>query len=221
MLVRRLAFIALLTTTLAAFGQTTRYISDDIPITLRSGPSLQNKILRNLSAGDKVEVLDADSDSGYSHVRVASDGTEGWLLTRYLQPQPVARYRLAAMQKSLGDAQSQVKDLQAQVSTLSDQLAQTRSQLEKTTSENRNVTSKLQDIRSASANALQLRDQNESLKQRMADAEQRLNRITMENTELQSENRQQWFIVGAGVLFGGILIGLIAPHMKRKRRSSW
>ncbi len=221
MLLRRLAFIALLTTTLAAFGQTTEYITDDVPITLRSGPSLQNKILRNLSAGDKVEVLSADSDSGYSRVRVSSDGTEGWLLTRYLQAQPVARDRLAAMQKSLGDAQSQVKDLQAQVSSLSDQLAQTRSQLEKTTSENRDVTTKLQDIRSVSSNALQLRDENESLKQRMADAEQRLNRVTMENTELQSENRQQWFIVGAGVLFGGILIGLVAPHMKRKRRSSW
>jgi SH3 domain protein len=55
----------------------------------------------------------------------------------------------------------------------------------------------------------------------MADSEQQINRLTMEKRELESENRQEWFIVGAAVLFGGILIGLVAPHTKRKRRSSW
>lgn len=222
MLVRRLSIIVLLLTSLTAVGQTLRYISDDIPITLRSGPSLQNKILRNLSAGDQVEVLDADTDNGYSHVRVVGDdGTEGWLLTRYLLTQPIARDRLAAVQKALVDAQGRVKDLEAQVASLTSELEQTRDQLQETASKNHDVTSQLQDIRSVSANAIQLRDQNESLKRNVADSEQRINRLSMENRELQSENRQQWFIVGAGVLLGGILIGLIAPHTKRKRRSSW
>ncbi|HEX5418916.1 MAG TPA: TIGR04211 family SH3 domain-containing protein [Gammaproteobacteria bacterium] len=221
MLLRRLVFTALICMPLAALCQTKDYVSDDIPITLRSGPSLQNKIVRMLSAGDEVEVLSADKDSGWSQVRLPSDGTEGWLLTRYLTAQPIARDLLAAANKSVADAQSQVKDLKAQVATLTDRLAQAQQQLDTTASKNHDISSQLQDIRTASANAIQLRDQNENLKQRMADSEQSINRLTMEKRELESENRQQWFIVGAAVLFGGILIGLIAPHTKRKRRSSW
>jgi SH3 domain protein len=220
MLLRRLAFVGLLFVSLAAAGQT-RYISDDIPITLRSGPSLQNKILRNLSAGARVEVLETDEDSGYARVRVVGDGTEGWVLTRYLTPQPIARDRLAAAQKNLDEAQARVKELEAQVTSLTDELDTTRDRLEKTVSTNRDVTGELQDIRSAAANAIQLRDQNETLKKRVAESEQRVDRLTMQNTELASQSRQQWFIVGAGVLFGGIVIGLIAPHLKRKRRSTW
>jgi SH3 domain protein len=107
------------------------------------------------------------------------------------------------------------------VASLTADLEQARGQLEETTSKNADVTRELQDIRGVSANALQIRDQNESLKQHVTETEQRLDRLSMENTELQSENRQQWFVAGAGVLFGGILIGLVAPHLKRKRRSSW
>lgn len=220
MLLRRLAFVGLLFVSLAAAGQT-RYVTDDIPITLRSGPSLQNKILRNLSAGTRLEVLETDEDSGYAHVRVASDGTEGWVLSRYLLPQPIARDRLAAAQKSLGEAQARITELEAQVESLTGELTTTRDRLDQTVSTNRDVTGELQDIRSAAANAIQLRDQNETLKKRVAESEQRVDRLTMQNTELASQSRQQWFIVGAGVLFGGIVIGLIAPHLKRKRRSTW
>ena len=43
----------------------------------------------------------------------------------------------------------------------------------------------------------------------------------MENAALGGRSSQNWFIVGAGVLFGGIVIGLIAPSLRRKRRSDW
>jgi SH3 domain protein len=38
---------------------------------------------------------------------------------------------------------------------------------------------------------------------------------------LSGRNNQSWFLVGAGVLFGGVVIGLIAPSLRRKRRSDW
>lgn len=219
-MLQRLVFVCLLLTALTAAGQT-RYISDDIPITLRTGPSLDNRIVRNLSAGVRVEALESDEESGYSRVRVANDGTEGWVLTRYLSPEPIARERLAAAQRELASARSRVAELEAQVASITQDLAQTREQLDTMASANKDVSSELQDIRTASANAVALRDQNETLRQRLAEADQRINRLTMDNTELASDSRQSWFMVGAGVLFGGILLGLVAPSLKRKRRSSW
>jgi SH3 domain protein len=217
---QRLAFACLLLTTLPAFGQT-RYIADDIPVTLRTGPSLDNRIVRNLSSGVRVDALEQNEDAGYTRVRVVSDGTEGWILTRYLSAQPIARDRLAASERELGAARARVQALEAQVAALTEDLASTRRQLESSASANTAVTNELRDIRSASSSAIALRDQNEDLRGRLAEADQRISRLTMENTELQSDSRQNWFMVGAGVLFAGILVGLIAPSFKRKRRSDW
>jgi SH3 domain protein len=214
------AFICLTLISVTAFGQA-RYISDDIPITLRTGPSLENRIIRNLSAGVRVEVLEADEANGYTRIRVADDGTEGWLLTRYLQAQPVARDRLGAAERNLEAARARVRELETQVAELSEDLARTRAELEDVTTSSKDTAKELQDIRTASANAIALRDQNEQLRQRVAEADQRINRLVMENTELASDGRQSWFLVGAAVLFAGILVGLIAPSLRRKKRSSW
>jgi SH3 domain protein len=83
------------------------------------------------------------------------------------------------------------------------------------------VSSELAEIRTASANVVEIRDQNESLRQRLNDREQDVDRLTIENSALARRSNQNWFIVGAGVLFGGVVIGLIAPSVRRKRRSDW
>lgn len=220
MTLQRLAFVCLLFTSMAALGQT-RYVSDDIPVTLRTGPSLENRIVRNLSAGARVELLEQNEDAGYSRIRVAGDGTEGWILSRYLSPQPIARERLAAAERDLGSARERVRELEAEVDALSEELGLVRGELETAKSANSEVTRELRDIRDASANAIALREQNEELRRRVAASDQQISRLSMENRELQSDGRQGWFMVGAGVLFGGILIGLIAPSFKRKRRSDW
>jgi SH3 domain protein len=219
MTLQRLAFAYLLFTSSTAFGQA-RYVADDIPVTLRTGPSLQNRIVRNLGAGVRVEALEENEDAGYTRVRVLGDGTEGWILTRYLTAQPIARERLGAAERDLGVARARVEELENQLAAVSQDLAATGEQLAAVESTNNQVESELQDIRSASANAIALRNQNDELRARLAENEQRINRLTMENTELKSDGRQSWFMAGAGVLFGGILIGLVAPSFKRKRRRS-
>jgi len=217
-MLRSAALVCVFLFSAAAFGQT-RYVSDNIPVMLRTGPSLEYRIIRRLSAGARVEVLREEND--FTQVRVASDGTEGWLETHFLQAEPIARERLAAAERNLTAARERVQELEAQVAALTEELARTRNELETTKSTNREISLELQDIRNASANVLALRDQNEQLRKRVAEAEERVNRLTMENTELASDARQSWFLIGAGVLFGGILIGLIAPNFKRRRRSSW
>jgi SH3 domain protein len=40
--------------------------------------------------------------------------------------------------------------------------------------------------------------------------------------ELKNSAVQRWFLIGAGVLLGGIVLGLILPHLRmRKRKDSW
>jgi SH3 domain protein len=59
------------------------------------------------------------------------------------------------------------------------------------------------------------------LQRRVAELESAADAANREIDELRRREQQNWFIIGAAVLFGGIVIGLVAPTLRRKRRSSW
>jgi SH3 domain protein len=212
--------VACLLLAAAAHGQT-RYITDRTIVELRRGPSIEFLILRNLEAGEAVEILEEDGDSGYSRVRVVDQGTEGWILTRFLSAEPIARDRLATAERNLTAARSRGADLERQVQALSGQLGSTQSELQETRSTSGQVSQELADIRTAAANVIEIRDQNETLRQRLVQRDREVEELTAENRVLAGRNNQNWFLVGAGVLLGGIVLGLIAPSLRRKRRSDW
>ena len=207
---------------LAAAAQAqTRYVSDKLGVELRRGPSTEYLILRNVEAGTALEVLEQDKAAGYSRVRIADQGTEGWILTRFLSDEPVARERLAAAERNLATARTKMGDLERQVADLSAELKTTRSDLDETRTTHGEVSKELADLRSAAANVVEIRDQNEGMKQRLAQREEELRRLTADNEQLRARDRQSWFLVGGGVLLAGIVMGLVAPSLRRKRRSNW
>jgi len=212
--------IALLWLAASAVQAQTRYVSDSLVITVRSGPSTQNSIARNLTSGDRVVVIEELVDEGYSLVTL-EDGEQGWVLSRYLQDEPTAEQRLATTTRALAESERSASNIAAISTELESELIATRQALEQAESNAAAVTSELADIRSASAAALETRAQNSRLQNRVSSLTAELDLAEMEIRELRSRNRQSWFIVGAGVLFGGIVIGLVAPSLRRKRRSSW
>ena len=198
----------------------TRYVSDELVITLRTGPSTQNAITRNLTSGTRVQVLQELADDNYSRVRL-DDGTEGWVLTQYLQADETGDQLFAAAARERDSAVAEAAQLRDQVQALEADLAETRQSLEQASTRGEQLNAELGDIRSASASALETRDQNEGLRRRVAELTAAADLDEAEIRELRSRNRQSWFVIGAAVLFGGIVIGLVAPSLRRKRRSSW
>jgi len=213
-------WFCLLLASRAASGET-RYISDKLGVELRRGPSTEFLILRNLDSGLAVEVLEQDPANGYSKIRVGDQGTEGYILTRFLSAEPAAKDKLAAAEKGLAAARARISDLEQQVGTLTQQLGTTRASLEETRTSQGQVSKELADIRTAAANVVEIRDQNESMRQRLAAREREVQELTTAGRALASRSSQNWFIVGAGVLLGGVVIGLVAPSLRRKRRSNW
>jgi SH3 domain protein len=218
MRVRLVAMICLLCAS-AAHGQT-RYISDRLSVELRRGPSNEYLIIRNLEAGTAVEVLE-QNDDGYSRVRLGDQGAEGWVLTRFLSTETSARDRLAVAERSLGNSRGRVSELEQQVAALTSELGDTKTELERTRASHGDVSQELTSIKTAAANVVEIRDQNESLRQKLTERERQVEQLTAANATLAGRNNQNWFIVGAGVLLGGIVIGLVAPSLRRKRRSDW
>jgi SH3 domain protein len=215
-----LALCSLCLNAVSAAAQT-RYVSDELVITFRTGPGSQFAITRNLTSGARVEVLEAQSDpEGFSRVRL-QDGTEGWVLTRYLQSEPTATQQLTAAKRSLEEAsqradqlEQRVKDLEAELGTKSQALAESETKVG-------DLNSDLADIRSKSASAIETSEENAELKKRLAELSSASDATRMELDQLRRRERQNWFIIGAAVLFGGVVIGLVAPSLRPKRRSSW
>lgn len=198
----------------------TRYVSDELVITFRTGPSSQNAITRNLTSGDRVQVLETLEDEGYSRVRL-DDGAEGWVLTRYLQDGPTAELQLAASARELSETRAENVSLSERVDALERELAEARQSLGETQSRAANLEAEVTDIRDASASTLEIRDQNENLRRRVTQLTNDAEVLSLEISELESRERQNWFVVGAAVLLGGIVIGLVAPSLRTRRKSSW
>lgn len=218
-MIRCALFLSLVFLLLAATAEAqTRYVSDELVITFRTGPSAQNAIRRNLTSGDRVEVLEQQGD--WAHVRLAN-GDDGWVLSRYLQAEPTAALELAAATRDLANARSRVEELEQTTESLTTELQSTRAELEQLRAASAGLEADLADIQSVSANALSLRDENEELRRRVSQLTTEANVAELEITELRSRERQNWFIIGAAVLFGGVVIGLIAPSLRPRRRSSW
>jgi SH3 domain protein len=199
----------------------TRYVTDRTIVELRRGPSTEYLILRNLEAGERVEVLEVNEEQGYSRVRVADQGTEGWILTRFLMGEPIARERLAVAERNLATARERVGTLEAENRELARDLATVRTELEQAQANHGTASRELADIRTAAANVVDIRDQNTRLQQRLVQRDQEVERLTADNTRLAGRNSQNWFVVGAGVLLAGIVVGLVAPTLRRKKRSDW
>ncbi len=218
-MIARLLGIALALATAMATGQTL-YVSDQLVITVRTGSSTENAILANLVSGDAVEVLQADPESGYTRIRTES-GTEGWVVTRYLVEIPISQDRLVIAERDLAEAQVRIATLERSVATSTEELGVTSRRLEEAETANATLTMDFSDLRDASENVLNIRDQNESLRRRLNERNEEVELLKIENDQLRSGSTRDWFFAGGGVLLAGVLVGLVAPRLRRRRRSRW
>lgn len=218
MTVRILALCILALAASAAEAQT-RYVSDRLEVTLRTGTSTQHSIVRMLPSGARVQVLETDAASGYSRVR--SGEVEGWVLTRYLMDQPAAREQLETATKRAETLTARVAELTEQVRQLSAERDALDAERGGLGSEAEELRAELERVRRVSASALELDKANRELRTRLAAVEQASDGLRSEVSELKRNTQRDWFVAGAGVLALGLVLGLVIPRLRLSRRSRW
>jgi SH3 domain protein len=196
------------------------WVSDQFEITLRTGPSTSNAIARMIGSGTQLESLETDAESGYSRVRT-SGGTEGWVLTRYLMGEPPAREQLIRLSGQLTNANAEGSSMSSQLSSIETEYRAATQRIAALESERDQLNSELAEIKRTAASVLAIDAQNEDLRQQLADSQIEVSVLEEENETLSSQSNRFWFISGALVLFGGIILGLILPRMKFQRRSGY
>ncbi|HKK14083.1 MAG TPA: TIGR04211 family SH3 domain-containing protein [Gammaproteobacteria bacterium] len=198
----------------------TRYVSDQLEITLRTGTSTSHSIVKMLKSGTPLQVLQTDPNTGYTQVRTP-DGTEGWVLSRFLMDSPAARDQLAAAQKKVAELNLQDRKATNAYNELKSRNQDLTDQVNKLKEKNGQIAQQLSEIRRTASNALAIDSENKELKSKLLSLQRDLQSVRQENESLKDRTARDWFMVGAGVVILGIVIGLILPRIRVRKRSSW
>ncbi len=207
--------IALLLINTVASAQSFVYITDQVDIPMRSEKTFSDNIVRSLSSGSKLEILQATED-GWTQVKF--ENSTGWIISRYLSNNPPARAQLEKLRQSYNANKllitklAERKDaLESEVKTLKEKNTKLSIQTNKSKSEKEHIEQVYKD-------ALKLEHLNEKITTENLQLKTEIQLLKNNNTATEESSSRNWFITGSFVLFFGILIGFIFPNFVNRRR---
>lgn len=206
--------LCLLTAT-STWAAPTRYVSDELQITLRSGPTNNHRILKMVDAGVPLEVLE-EAEDGWARVRMR-EGTEGWVLARYLSNTPAARDRLATATTKLEKAQQELAQLKQAMSSGNQQLSGAQAKIAELSTANERMKQQLDDA----SRGLTLANENRNLKKQIVDLQREIEFLQNEAARLGDRSQRDWFVTGSLVVFAGFITGIIVTRIRWRKKSSW
>lgn len=198
------------------------YIDDTLLVPIRSGESTSYRIVhKGISSGTKVEILEHNKESGYSKI-LTPGGIEGYLPTRYLVSEPIAKIKLEQANKSLNSLkqdheklQLAFNELKSEHQSLSKNYKETEQSLDKNVQE-------LSHIRSVSENALNLDQRNRELREDNEKLRNELELLQTDNSRLKDKTESNMMLAGGGLVLLGVILALLVPMIKpSKKNDSW
>jgi SH3 domain protein len=199
----------------------TAYITDQLKITLRSGESTTHKVVRMLPSGTAVKILERNSDTNYTKVRL-SDGTTGFVLTRMLLSERPARERLTEAEQQLVVLRQEPGKLSSQLANLQEEHSVLQQEFSAIKDENGNLQQELSRLSKVARDPLRIAQERDDAVVRSQKLADELGILKLKNQRLTDKTEQNWFLIGAGVVIAGIILGLLLPHMRvKKNRSEW
>lgn len=211
---------ALLFTAAGVAAQGTQYIRDELYVPLRSGQGTQYRILNTVRSGAALTVLETNADSGWSRVRTRS-GQEGWIENQYLTPQPIAAQRLKQAEAELDRLRTANSELQEQLQALNEAHEASSNEMSRLDREHREVMTELEQLQEISANTVKIDRDNKELLQTNEMLRNQLEVLQTDNQRLRDSSENEAFLNGAIAVVIGVMIALVVPRLRPKKRSEW
>ncbi|MDY6947850.1 MAG: TIGR04211 family SH3 domain-containing protein [Pseudomonadota bacterium] len=203
---------------MSAFAAT-MYISDELTVPLRRGPSNGHKIVNAaLPSGLALEILGEDKAAGFTQVRTPN-GTEGWVPTQYLSEQPIAKDRLAAATKRVEALEAQLKSVRDNYQDVRGARTEIEGRASELAKENQKLQTEIAEIRRVSATAITQFEENKQLKTDNASLQTQVTQLTDEVQDLKRNVMLRWLLCGGALVLIGLMLG--AWIKSRPKRSTW
>lgn len=192
----------------------TAYIVDSIKVALRSGPGNDQKSLGMAESGNPVEVLKSGEE--WSLVRLGN-GTEGFLLTRYLTATPPARFRLDQLQEKTKALTAQAASLLEENKRLKAENEELAAAVSAARKEVAALHGEFDAFRQEASDVTALKFRNDALAAELDQKKREVSQLESRPMAILENENLYWFLAGAAVLLVGFFAGY---SVKRPRRWS-
>ena len=207
--------IALIILAFKASAESFVYITDQLDLPIRSDKEFGNNIIRLLPSGTELSLLQSTED-GWAQIQF--DDTIGWIKSFYLSPDPSAREKLKKLTRTNNDNKLLITKLSTEKEDLENQLSLLKQENTNLVVQSSKSQAEKEHIEKIYQDALKLEHENEKLIQETFQLKAEL-QLAENNTQIQKDtSSRNWFIVGAIVLFFGMMIGFIAPGLLNRKR---
>jgi SH3 domain protein len=198
-----------------ATGAAKMYVSDvTLETILRSGPGIAYRITASIQVGTMVSMLKEEGD--WAQVEL-EDGRTGWIPRQYLSAEQPWRLTAERLEKDKKEFQSRTTRSEAIHHELREENAALKKQLESERKELSTLRQEHDALKKGAAQYLQLKAAHDQLIAEFQEYKSKFDEIEKKYTTLSSSTAIEWFLTGAGVLFGGWLLGLIMARSRRRR----
>ncbi|MDO9582497.1 MAG: TIGR04211 family SH3 domain-containing protein [Desulfomicrobium sp.] len=189
------------------------YVTDVFEITLRSGPTNSNRILKMLRSSTPVEVLRSDKD--WSLVR--AEGLEGWVLARYLTKTAPAALQVERFAKENETLRAKMAEMTEKTSATTGENQALLDRLDRAETELASLQQQYAELERGSKAYVDLKKAHEELIVLQAETAKLAEALEMKIKNLSGDTQFRWFLTGAGVVGASLLLGLVLGRLQRKK----
>ncbi len=227
-----LIFAIILTITIKSVFADTRYVSDELIISVRDGQNQDDNVLGYIRTGTAVDVF--EEKGRYLRIKT-EDGLEGWVQTQYIISEKPNGRIIEDLRNEINDLNKKVEFSKNGQGSLSDKLLVTKQiyevrirELEQEVNVNQKNTAKakseLIELNKKYKKLLRNSENTDELIRKLKKSKKLDSKLKTEINNLKKDSQNplkssiiQPFLAGAGVFIVGFILGGLARRMKRSK----
>ena len=206
--------------TVSALPYESMYVSDQLSIAMRAGQSRNYKIVRYLTSGTRLSILDISEDGNWYKVR--DTNKEGWVEVKDLMAEPGAQEKLVSAEGKLETIKIRLEEKQKEINSVNASLSALESNHETLKKDYKALTDDYQSLKKISGNAVRLDEDNQSLLEKVNGYQAELEELQTVNTIIRNDHFNEGLYYGGICVGSGIILALFCQRLaRRQRRDAW
>ena len=191
----------------------TMYVSDILKLTLRTGPSIENKIISVIESGQMMEVIKFGDE--WSQVQLPN-GKEGWVLSRYLTTSETHNIKLERLEAKHKNLMIQAAELLEENNRLEAENKRVGTEFNANQKQLVKMKADYEALKTEAAEFLTLKTNYKRAASQLAEQTAKAKQLEEELSSLEMNTYIKWFLAGSGVLIVGFLIGFSTKRQRRR-----
>ena len=196
----------------SVYGET-MYVSDILKLTLRTGPSIENKIISVIESGQMMEVIKFGDE--WSQVQLPN-GKKGWVLSRYLTTNETHNIKLERLEAKHKNLMIQAAELLEENNMLKAENKRFSTESKANQKQFVQTQADYEALKAEAAEFITLKANYKRAASQLAEQTTKAKQLEEELSSLEMSTYIKWFLAGSGVLIVGFLIGFSTKRQRRR-----